>query len=87
MDQDKKISRRTVLRGAAVAAGAVPVLLAGMNAAEAAKASQASVTYKDSPKGSQSCANCSLFVAPASCKSVDGAISPNGWCNIWVKKA
>jgi hypothetical protein len=86
MNKDKRISRRVVLRGAAVAAGAVPVLLAGMNAAEA-KASQASVQYKDSPKGDQSCANCRLFEPPAACKSVDGTISPNGWCMIWVKKA
>jgi hypothetical protein len=48
--------------------------------------SKSSVGYRGSPKGSQKCSNCALFIAPATCKSVEGPISPNGWCNIWVKK-
>ncbi len=91
MDRDKthsaKLSRRTVLRGAVVTAGAVPFLLAGAQSAHAAKASQKAVGYQDSPKNGQSCANCKQFDPPSSCKTVEGAVSPNGWCRIYIKQA
>ncbi len=80
-----EISRRTLLASAA-AAGAVPLLALGSSPAWA-KMSQASVAYQDSPKGDRTCAGCGLFQAPSTCKTVEGAISPNGWCKIWVKKA
>lgn len=82
---ENQLSRRTVLQGAAIAgAAAVPVLLAGAMPASA-KIAQSGVSYQDSPHGSSKCGGCKLFLAPSSCKSVAGAISPNGWCRIWVK--
>jgi High potential iron-sulfur protein len=80
-----QVTRRTILRGAAVAASAIPVLLAGVSAAHA-KASQKAVAYQDTPKGEQSCANCRVFEPPSSCKTVEGPVSPNGWCKIYIKK-
>jgi hypothetical protein len=80
-----QVTRRTLLRGAAIAASAVPVLLAGVSAAHA-KASQKAVGYQNTPKGEQSCANCRVFEPPSSCKTVEGTVSPNGWCKIYVKK-
>jgi High potential iron-sulfur protein len=79
------VSRRTMLRGAAATACAVPVMLAGVSAAHA-KASQKAVAYQDTPKGEQSCANCRVFEPPSSCKTVEGTVSPNGWCKIYIKK-
>ena len=80
------ISRRSVLQGVTCAVVATPIILATTYpAASAAKMSQSSVGYRDSPNGNQSCANCKLFVAPSSCKSVEDPISANGWCKIWVK--
>ena len=73
-------SRRTLLRGALALTS---VLGLGVGAAKAAKASQGSVAYRGSPNGDKNCANCSLFISPSACKSVDGAVSPNGWCKIW----
>ncbi|MGA7327372.1 MAG: high potential iron sulfur protein [Rhodomicrobium sp.] len=84
--QQPKVSRRAMIRGAIVTASAVPVLLAGINSAYAAKISQKAVGYQDTPKGTQSCENCRLFEPPSGCKSVDGTISPNAWCRIYVKK-
>jgi hypothetical protein len=55
----------------------------GAGAALAAKASKASVGYRDTPKGDQNCANCILFISPNACKSVSGDVSANGWCRIW----
>jgi len=80
-----KISRRNVLRRAAITAGAVPILLAGVNSAQA-KVSQKAVGYQETPKGQQSCANCRSFEPPSSCKTVDGTVSPDGWCKIYIKK-
>ena len=77
-------SRRTVLRGAMLA-GAVPMVAFLTGPAEA-KIAQTSVAYQPTPKDDHKCANCSLFIAPAACKSVDGVSAPEGWCKIWVKK-
>ena len=83
----REISRRIVLlRSAGCAAGAVASLVPVKRAA--AKMSQQSVAYQESPKGDQQCSNCSLFQAPTNtCTLVDGNISPTGWCKFWVKKA
>jgi len=77
------VSRRTVLLGAA---GAVPVLALMTGVAEA-KMAQAAVKYQTEPKDGHQCDGCNFFVAPSSCKMVDGDISPTGWCALWVKKA
>ena len=78
------ISRRGLL---IAAGGAAPLLALGVSPAEAAKLAQTAVRYQASPKDGKQCGGCNLFVAPDSCKSVDGKISPNGWCALWVKKA
>jgi hypothetical protein len=81
----RAVSRRIVLlRSAGCAAGAAASLLPLRQAA--AKMSQASVAYQDTPKGDQKCSNCSLFQAPKACTLIDGDISPEGWCRFWVKK-
>ena len=82
----RPLSRRTVLlHSVGCAAGAAALLLPLKQAA--AKMSQPSVGYQDSPKGDQECSNCSLFQEPNACTLVDGEISPEGWCKFWVKKA
>jgi hypothetical protein len=76
------VSRRTAL----IAAGAAP-LLAVMSREAQAKIAQKAAQYQTSPKDGHQCDGCSFFVAPNSCKTVDGEISPTGWCALWVKKA
>jgi hypothetical protein len=78
------VSRRTVLFAAA---GAAPLLALGATDANAAKLAQTAVKYQASPKDGKQCDGCNLFVAPNSCKTVAGDISPSGWCALWVKKA
>ncbi len=73
-------SRRAVLRASVAAASLVGL---GISAAHAAKASKGSVGYHESPNGDKNCANCSLFISPSACKSVEGQVSPNGSCRIW----
>lgn len=48
-----------------------------------AKTSQAAAAYRNSPKGRQSCANCSWFEGPSSCGVVKGPVSSRGWCALW----
>lgn len=79
------VSRRSLLRGVAVAAGSAAFLAATVEPA-AAKMTQQAAGYQDKPSGDQTCASCALFQAPASCTLVDGTISPNGWCRFYRKK-
>ena len=76
------ISRRTVV---IAVVGAAP-LLALMSGSAEAKMAQTAVRYQDAPKDGKQCDGCKLFVAPNSCKTVAGDISPSGWCALWVKK-
>ena len=79
------ISRRQMLRSAAVIAGSAAVVFGTALPAEA-KMSQKAAAYQGTPKGDQSCANCAVFKAPSSCILVDGTISPDGWCRFYRKK-
>ena len=75
------ISRRGLLGGAASL-----VLPAGSAAAGSGKVSQAQARYRNSPNGKARCANCAQFQAPSACKVVDGAVSPNGYCNFFAPR-
>jgi hypothetical protein len=75
------VSRRAVLFAAA---GAAP--LVALSGEAQAKLAMAAVKYQADPKDGKQCDGCVQFVAPNSCKLVDGDISPTGWCLLWVKK-
>ncbi len=81
------LSRRHVLgcAGAGLVAGAAATLPLA-DALAAAKTAKTAVAYQDTPKGDHKCDNCSLFQAPDQCKSVEGPVSPQGWCKIWIPK-
>ncbi len=40
--------------------------------------------YQDTPNGLYSCAMCSLFEPPNSCKVVEGEVSKDGWCKAFA---
>lgn len=50
------------------------------------KIAQKLVQYQEKPKGPQECDNCLHFVAPSSCKMVEGKINPKGWCQLYAPK-
>lgn len=82
---DDRISRRRVVEG--VATLGLLTAAIGRNAAIAqTKMSQQAAQYQDQPKNGQECAGCSLFEPPNGCKVVQGTISPQGWCSLFVKK-
>ncbi len=82
-----KLSRRSLLQGAACAGGAATLLTMSVNRAAAAKMGKKAVAYQDSPKGAQNCANCAPFQPPSGCKIVEGPVSPQGWCKVWQRKS
>lgn len=82
----KKVSRRTFLYGAA-AGGGVALGIGLVASPAAAKVPQTSVTYQPMPKGKSRCDNCLNWQPPSSCKLVDGAISPSGWCTLFHSKS
>lgn len=82
-----RVSRRDFLFVAAVGSGAT--LGAGLltSAATASnKMSPRAMSYRATPNGNQRCDNCANFLPPSSCKLVDGAIAPSGWCILYRPK-
>ena len=84
MNDANKVSRRSLLRGAVAAAGAVPIFLS--EKAAYAKMPKQSVSYRETPNGGNSCSICGNFVAPSSCLLVEGPINPDGWCGLFKAK-
>lgn len=76
------VTRRRVL----IAAVAAAPSLALMEGTAKAKIQQAAVKYQNEPKDGKQCSDCNFFIAPNSCKQVDGTISPTGYCLLWAKK-
>ena len=87
-----KLSRRIMLKKAAVIAGLAGAPWAARPALAQAKAAKKAMQYQEQPKNGQKCDSCLQFVPGASagangtCKVVEGPISPNGWCVAYVKK-
>ena len=82
----QRISRRVVLTGTALALGAAAAATVVSEATAQEKISQADAKYQGTPKDDQRCEGCANFQAPNGCKFVQGDISPNGWCQLFVKK-
>lgn len=72
------------MRTAACAIGGIAAVIAATPAQ--AKMSQKVAEYQTGPKDGQSCANCALYRAPASCTLIDGAVTPTGYCRFYSKK-
>ncbi len=80
------ISRRKVLKKGGyftlMALASTAALLARPGRAYAM--SKRAARYKNSPNGSQNCANCRYFYPRSRrCSVVSGKVSPNGWCKLW----
>jgi hypothetical protein len=70
---------RAVVKG--VSAGLL-LRISRTQASEKMKPQQAE--YQDTPSGIYSCAMCSLFEPPKSCKVVAGEVSKDGWCRVFA---
>ncbi|HEY6862638.1 MAG TPA: iron oxidase [Burkholderiales bacterium] len=83
---DRRRSRRSILKFAGLLAGASLAPGVTRDALAQQKASKQAMKYQDKPNGDQKCGNCLQFEAPKSCKVVQGDVSPNGYCIAWAKK-
>ena len=86
MSKSPKISRRHLLKGVVLLAGASLTASLDRHALAQQKASKESMKYQDAPNADKQCSNCAQFVAPNSCKIVEGTVSPQGYCIAWQKK-
>src|SRR5262245_47624011 len=82
------ISRRMLLEAGlrAVPLAAAALALHSTRSAAQQKMAPKLVQYQDTPKNNQKCSDCLHFVAPESCKLVEGKIKPNGWCALFAPK-
>ena len=78
------VTRRGFLHASAVALGGM-AMAATTSTEASAKIAPNLVGYQPTPKDGHTCANCKLFEQPDACKSVEGRVSPTGWCKIWIK--
>lgn len=78
-------SRRLLLLKGVGTLGAAAAVATRIQAASATiKISKGAVAYQDHPEGDKRCGKCLQFVAPDSCKMVNGPISPQGFCRIFM---
>jgi hypothetical protein len=78
------ISRRQlVATGLAVGSAA---LLPASNANAATKVSKTAVHFTETAANGHNCGACNNFMAPSSCRFVDGAVSHECSCWIWINK-
>ena len=81
--------RAFICSASLLGSGLIPFMT---KAAGAAKLSKGEVQYRDRPRDGKDCDDCIQFVpgptpgATGSCKVVDGAISPHGYCLAFTPK-
>ena len=82
-DVKLRMNRRAALL---TLAGTAPLLVLRSTGAQA-KMAQSNVGYQAEPKDGKQCDQCNFFLPPNACKTVDGEITPTGYCKLWNKKA
>lgn len=80
------ICRRAFVQYTIGAVGGAALYCARPTSATAApKISKKAVAYQDHPDGDKQCQKCAQFQPPDACKLVEGPISPQGSCRIFVR--
>ncbi|WP_036047249.1 hypothetical protein [Bradyrhizobium sp. Tv2a-2] len=83
VQRDTGSTRRALIRATAASfAAGLFLRLSRVLAADRMTKEQAE--YQPTPNGIYSCGQCTMFVAPSSCKVVEGEISTDGWCKAFV---
>jgi len=88
MVDNPTLSRRRLLKGAALLAGAslTASMVSSKNALAQQKVSKETAKYQDKPSADKQCSNCAQFIPNNGCKLVEGTVSPQGYCILWQKK-
>lgn len=87
----KRMSRRTLIEGAAaiggvIAGGWARTAAADQDTPEKDKISHAEAQYQQQPKGQQRCEICLQFQPPNKCRIVKSPITAKGWCQFFAAK-
>jgi hypothetical protein len=79
---ENRFTRRTLFEIVGANAVGTVILSADVRAqdAPAQKLTKQDALYQDKPNNGQLCGICAYFVAPTSCRKVEGTINPTGWC-------
>jgi hypothetical protein len=77
-------SSRRKLIGAVAKAMSAGLLLRTAPTTASEKMTPQQAQYQDTPNGIYSCAVCTLFEPPNSCKVVAGEVSKDGWCKAFA---
>jgi hypothetical protein len=78
------ISRRTMLVGGVVAGAAS--LQATPYANAMARVSKSAVHFQTASNGAKNCGSCKNSIAPSVCRFVEGPVSSDDYCWIWLSK-
>ena len=85
MSRIKLLSRRAALKGiGVVAASATGAHAQVYKPQDQLKLTKKAAHYQDAPFKDESCASCPYFVQPKGCVTVEGDISPTGWCPMYT---
>jgi hypothetical protein len=82
-DQPLDRSRRKLM-SVVVKAISAGLLLRTAPTQASEKMTRQQAEYQDKPNGIYSCALCTLFEKPNTCKVVAGEVSPDGWCKAFA---
>ena len=82
-DQPLDRSRRKLM-SVVVKAISAGLLLRTAPTQASEKMTRQQAEYQDKPNGIYSCALCTLFEKPNTCKVVAGEVSPEGWCKAFA---
>jgi hypothetical protein len=88
-------NRRNLLKMAGALAVMPIISLSGNATAAQNAAMRSALKYVDKPVDGKKCIDCAHFVPGADAKALGGCkmfpgdteVSPNGYCNVWAKKA
>jgi hypothetical protein len=78
------MSRRTMLVGGVVAAAAS--LQATTYANATARVSKSAVHFQTVSNGAKNCGSCKNSIVPSACRFVEGPVSSDDYCWIWLSK-
>jgi hypothetical protein len=88
----RPLSRRALIGSAsavvalAAVGGSPPPAAADETLPEQDRIKKADAKYQDQPKGQQRCEICLQFLPPATCKIVQGPVTPHGWCQFFAAR-
>jgi len=93
MKQDRGALNRRSFLGSLIVLPLLAGALSSQAVADGAKASKDSMHYQTSPNSGMQCSGCRFFIpgqdakSDGTCKIVDGAISPDGYCMAYAAKS